>query len=283
MTCNPAVRALCATVSLLVVGAGSAGAADAHDARSGGASAPEPPEVAAVKCTTTDTCVPGQVLRVTGENLARVSAVVFKGRRGRADDRRTRARSKAPHRLKVRVPSRARTGRLKVISPFSGAARSPRVKLAQRADTPAATSPAPGAGVFPVQGKYDFGTETNRFGGGRNHKGQDVFASCGTPVVSALAGRVTWAKWHDAAGNYVVVKAGDGTSQAYMHLLKRATVQRGDRVKAGQPIGQVGETGRATGCHLHFELWTAPGWYDGGEAVDPLPSLRRWASAESSN
>jgi murein DD-endopeptidase MepM/ murein hydrolase activator NlpD len=42
----------------------------------------------------------------------------------------------------------------------------------------------------------------------------------------------------------------------------------------------VGETGRASGCHLHFELWTAPGWYKGGRAVDPLPTLRRWDSYE---
>jgi murein DD-endopeptidase MepM/ murein hydrolase activator NlpD len=40
----------------------------------------------------------------------------------------------------------------------------------------------------------------------------------------------------------------------------------------------VGQTGRASTCHLHFELWTAPGWYEGGEAVDPEQLLRRLAS-----
>ena len=70
------------------------------------------------------------------------------------------------------------------------------------------------------------------------------------------------------------MNADDGTSQAYMHLRSAATVRRGDRVETGHPLGQVGDTGRATGCHLHFELWTAPGWYQGGEPVDPLPWLQ---------
>jgi murein DD-endopeptidase MepM/ murein hydrolase activator NlpD len=41
-------------------------------------------------------------------------------------------------------------------------------------------------------------------------------------------------------------------------------------------IGYVGRTGDATACHLHFEMWSAPGWYDGGRPFDPLPSLLAW-------
>ena len=61
-----------------------------------------------------------------------------------------------------------------------------------------------------------------------------------------------------------------------MHLREAALVDEGDRVRTGQLIGYVGDTGDATGCHLHFEMWTAPGWYDGGHPFDPLPSLMAW-------
>jgi murein DD-endopeptidase MepM/ murein hydrolase activator NlpD len=133
--------------------------------------------------------------------------------------------------------------------------------------------------VFPVDGDYDFGTATKGFGGGRNHKGQDVLAKCGTPVLAAESGRVSWVRSEGAAGNYAVVTAADGMSQVYMHLLKPATVVEGSRVTAGQQIGQVGRTGRATACHLHFELWTSPGWSRGGTAIDPLPTLESLANA----
>ena len=53
-------------------------------------------------------------------------------------------------------------------------------------------------------------------------------------------------------------------------------MKKGDPVVTGQPIGFVGRTGDATACHLHFEMWPAPGWYTGGSAVDPLPSLKSW-------
>ena len=132
-------------------------------------------------------------------------------------------------------------------------------------------------GIFPIRGKHDLGqSASNGFGGGRGHKGQDMFAACGTPLVAAQGGRVAAAKYHSAAGYYVVVKRPDGRSHAYMHMRGPALVREGARVRAGQAIGAVGETGRASGCHLHFELWTAPGWYAGGTAVDPLPTLRAW-------
>ena len=104
-----------------------------------------------------------------------------------------------------------------------------------------------------------------------------MFASCGTRLAAARGGKVQFAGYHSAAGNYLVIDgAGTEIDYVYMHLLEPALVKTGDRVFTGQKVGEVGETGRATGCHLHFELWSSPGWFEGGSAFDPLPSLKRW-------
>jgi murein DD-endopeptidase MepM/ murein hydrolase activator NlpD len=132
--------------------------------------------------------------------------------------------------------------------------------------------------LFPIRGRHDLGqSETNNFGGGRGHQGQDMFAACGTKLAAARGGKVQFAGYHGAAGHYLVIDAaGTGIDHAYMHLRSPALVRTGDRVFTGQKIGEVGATGRATGCHLHFEMWTAPGWYEGGRPFDPLPSLKSW-------
>jgi murein DD-endopeptidase MepM/ murein hydrolase activator NlpD len=136
--------------------------------------------------------------------------------------------------------------------------------------------------VFPVRGKHDFGGSGSVFGAGRaghSHQGHDVFASCGTGMVAARGGRVQFAQYHAAAGNYIVID-GDGSDvdYVYMHLAEPSPFRAGDRVFTGQRIGSVGDTGNAQGCHLHFELWDAPGWYDGGDPFDPLPALQAWDS-----
>ena len=140
--------------------------------------------------------------------------------------------------------------------------------------------PAPPAdeSAFPVRGRHDMGTAVNGFGGGRGHDGHDIFAACGTRVVAARAGRVVEADTGGNEGNYVVTEVAGGRQQAYLHLLRPGSVRRGDRVEAGQDIGRVGQTGNAQGCHLHFELWTAPGRFTGGRAIDPRPALDRWTS-----
>ena len=131
--------------------------------------------------------------------------------------------------------------------------------------------------AFPVAGKHSYGEFAASFGGGRGHEGHDVFAACGTPIVAARGGVVKQKTFHTAAGNYVVIDAdGTGEDMAYMHLREPSPLQKGDRVGTGERIGLVGDTGRASGCHLHFELWTAPGWYSGGHPIDPLPFLKAW-------
>lgn len=131
-------------------------------------------------------------------------------------------------------------------------------------------------GLFPIRGKYQLPSSTmQRFGGGRGHEGTDSFAACGTPLAAWTKGEVQYVGSHGRAGNYVVIERPNGESYAYMHLRDRALVRKGDDVFTGQRLGYVGETGRASGCHLHFELWTAPGWYRGGRAYDSLPLIKR--------
>lgn len=126
--------------------------------------------------------------------------------------------------------------------------------------------------IFPVNGKHTYG---DGFGAGRNHQGQDVFADCGTKLVAARAGKVEISQFHSAAGNYVVI---DGkktdTDYAYLHMEAPSDLAEGDKVKTGEAIGRAGETGNASGCHLHFEMWDSG--FQQGAPADPTPHLKRW-------
>ncbi|MGH2970453.1 MAG: M23 family metallopeptidase, partial [Solirubrobacteraceae bacterium] len=132
--------------------------------------------------------------------------------------------------------------------------------------------------VFPIRGEHDLGrNQANQFGGGRGHMGQDMFADCGTPVRAAQGGRVVFSGYHSAAGHYLVIRGnGSGEDYVYMHLRDAPRHSKGDNVATAEKIGAVGRSGRADGCHLHFELWSKPGWYSGGGAYDPLPKLTEW-------
>ncbi|MGH2924093.1 MAG: M23 family metallopeptidase, partial [Solirubrobacterales bacterium] len=80
------------------------------------------------------------------------------------------------------------------------------------------------------------------------------------------------------AGHYLVITGVDGIDYVYMHLQKASWATTGAWVYPGTQMGKVGASGNASGCHLHFELWIPPGWYSGGVAQDPLPSLQHWDS-----
>ena len=149
----------------------------------------------------------------------------------------------------------------------------------------APVAPAPTAGgVFPIQGEWSFGGDEARFGAdrpGHIHQGQDVIADEGTPLVAVRAGFVRWRDFQaGGAGNYLVLRGDDGRDYVYMHLLEGSlVVGKGDVTAAGQRIAAVGNTGRSSGPHLHFEIWP-DGWQgDGSEPIDPLPELRAWAGA----
>jgi murein DD-endopeptidase MepM/ murein hydrolase activator NlpD len=134
--------------------------------------------------------------------------------------------------------------------------------------------------AFPVLGPHNFGDAADRFGAprdGHTHQGQDTMAACGTPLVAARGGKVQYSGFEGNAGNYIVID-GKGTPLDFMyaHLAQPSPLKTGATVRTGQPIGVVGDTGDATACHLHFEIWTAPGWYQGGHPIDPLPYLKQW-------
>jgi peptidoglycan hydrolase-like protein with peptidoglycan-binding domain len=113
------------------------------------------------------------------------------------------------------------------------------------------------------------GRHTDGFGprGHRFHTGIDYPGATGTPVAAAAAGRVTFAGRSLGGLGYLVTIAHPlGTTTMYSHL-SRIGVRAGQRIHAGQRIGRIGATGRATGPHLHFEVRLR------GAAVDPLTGL----------
>ena len=231
-------------------------------------------------------CAPGRKVRggslvlVRGLRLGAVRDAVLNGARGRADDLRARVSHQRFDSFRMRVPGKAVTG---TFSARERRRRSPGRKLTVLPPAPVPVVPGAAAGVFPVRGPHTFGGAGSRFGAGRSghsHQGQDVMAACGVPLASAAAGTVRVAGYQSSAGNYVVVRgAAPVQDYVYMHLQGPPAVKKGAAVAAGQSVGVVGQSGNAQGCHLHFEIWSAPGWYDGGAPFDPLPQLQAWEAA----
>lgn len=174
----------------------------------------------------------------------------------------------------------ARNGRYSFrISPQSATATAPAARKAT-ASTTLSLGFAFYGYAFPILGPHEYGMGAGRFGAARSghtHQGQDVMAACGTPLVAARGGTVQYAGYEGNAGNYIVID-GRGTPNDFMyaHLAEPSPLHTGETVRTGQPIGIVGETGDAQGCHLHFEMWGPPGWYEGGSPFDPLPYLQKW-------
>ena len=239
-----------------------------------------------------DVEVQGNRVFYGAERQAQVSYVVRDSQpahgRGRARPplRRRRDHALGARRGRRRARRRRSPGTAPPAARSSATAATPSASSPPRASGATASSaqaPAPGTPakavpgsflfqrhIFPIRGAHTMGTGAAAFGGGRGHQGQDIFAKCGTPLVAARGGRVKFKQYHSAAGHYIVIDGDDtGYDYAYMHLRDASLVDQGDHVYTGQPIGFVGDTGRAHGCHLHFEVWKAPGWYSGGAAGRP--------------
>lgn len=187
--------------------------------------------------------------------------------------RRTHPKTKAPApkpRPKPKSPPKPQPASPPPASPPSGV------------PSPAQTV-AEGA-VFPVLGTHSFGGPENRFGAAREghvHEGQDVLADEGLQVVAPLGGAIiTTAYQAGGAGWYAVEQTVDGLSFLYAHCQASSlAVSIGETVAAGQAICKVGQTGDATGPHLHLEIWVG-GWQaHGGYPIDPLAYLEAWEAA----
>lgn len=88
---------------------------------------------------------------------------------------------------------------------------------------------------------------------GRNHNGIDIAGSHGSAIKAAASGTVTYSGWMSGYGYYVVIDHGNGYQTAYGHN-SSLLVSKGQRVSQGQTIAKMGNTGRSTGTHLHFEI-----------------------------
>lgn len=122
---------------------------------------------------------------------------------------------------------------------------------------------------WPVMGRI-----TSKFGYRRHpisnrrhfHKGLDIANTSGTDIVAAASGIVTYSGWNGGYGKVVIISHGYGYKSVYAHN-KNNLVKVGDRVKKGQVIAQLGNTGKSTGPHVHFEI------HYQGKQIDPLQIL----------
>ncbi len=116
--------------------------------------------------------------------------------------------------------------------------------------------------AMPVKNSFRY---TSGFGmrWGRMHSGTDFAAPHGTPIYSTADGVVTHAGWQSGYGRLVKIQHEFGIETRYAHMSK-IRVKKGQRVSRGQQIGDMGNTGRSTGTHLHYEVRV------GGKAVNPM-------------
>lgn len=288
-------RFIRASLLLIALGAVSSVAvlpAVASAANAGGA-APGSEAVAAPANGSTGGAAPGESSAPrsvssssTGGALAGQEPAAAKAKRKRAA-RRAALRRAAVRRAALRRAAQRRAAQRRAVQ------RKARRQQRPAPGTSPSETPAPAPdpevplvdGVFPVQGPYSLGGDGSRFGADRSthrHQGQDVSATSGTPLVSPVAGTVTWkANQPGGAGIYLIVRGtADERDYVFMHLKRGSLlVDVGDVVAAGQQIAGVGSTGSSSGPHLHFEIWVG-GWQTrGGRPIDPLPQLLHWAGS----
>lgn len=104
------------------------------------------------------------------------------------------------------------------------------------------------------------------------HKGIDIAGSLKTPIYAADQGTVTKSYYSNTYGHVIFVKHDNGFETVYAHLNNRLA-SKGDKVKQGAKIGEMGNTGDSSGVHLHFEIHESEWTFDKENALDPIAYL----------
>lgn len=120
---------------------------------------------------------------------------------------------------------------------------------------------------YPVTGKITskFGyrihpiTKEKKF-----HNGIDISAQIGTPIIAPISGKVLKVSYNDIGGNQLVIEADNKYLIGFAHLKASSPLKIGDKFKQGDKLGEVGNTGRSTGAHLHLNIRN-----EKGEFIDP--------------
>jgi murein DD-endopeptidase MepM/ murein hydrolase activator NlpD len=148
----------------------------------------------------------------------------------------------------------------------SAPARSPHLKLAS-----ARVARVFPRRVFPLLGRPEYGDGLNA---GRGHQGQDLLIAAGTPEVAVADSVVLETGNSGGRGNFISLydPVADRTYN-YFHMLEPALAGKGQHVREGQKVGEVGCTGSCWGDHLHFELRAGRNPY--GPVLNPTPLLHR--------
>ncbi len=153
---------------------------------------------------------------------------------------------------RLRIPPGARYDRARAATARSARSRQEKrqARLRGRSKSPPPPKETKKLFSWPLNGRL-----TSRFGprNGSFHDGIDIAAPTGTPVRAAAAGRVVFSDALRGYGNVVIVKHANDFTTVYAHH-HRNLVRDGQRVRRGEIVGEVGETGRVTGPSLHFEV-----------------------------
>jgi murein DD-endopeptidase MepM/ murein hydrolase activator NlpD len=113
-----------------------------------------------------------------------------------------------------------------------------------------------------------FGVRNDPFNGSsRRHEGQDMAGAYGTPILATADGVVTYAGWESGYGKLVKIQHDFGVETRYGHM-SGINVEVGQRVSRGDQIGAMGNTGRSTGTHLHYEIRL------GGSPINPMTFIK---------